>query len=208
MGPNGSGKSTLAHAIMGSPLVTVTLGSLEFEGEDITHALPEDRAQKGLYLGFQYPVELPGIGMVSFVRNVLASAKKNVLPEADLRTYLGSSVSRVGLPAHFLDRNVNEGFSGGEKKRNEVFQLGIFQPRLAIMDEFDSGLDVDGLHLVAKDLTEFMTNNRSLLLITHSVDIGRTIEPDCVHIMKEGLIVQSGGKDLLQIVGANGFESF
>ncbi|MDP3770437.1 MAG: Fe-S cluster assembly ATPase SufC [bacterium] len=204
MGPNGSGKSTLAQAIMGSPLVMVTSGSLEFEGEDITHAVADERAQKGLYLGFQYPAELPGVGMASFVRNVLAYSKKPKLSEEDLIL----SVGRVGLPAHFLDRNVNEGFSGGEKKRNEVFQLRVFQPRMAIMDEFDSGLDVDGLRLIAKELTEFITKDRSLLLITHQADIGRIIQPDRVHIMKEGRIVESGGKDLLHVIGLNGFESF
>lgn len=207
MGPNGSGKSTLAVAIMGSPLVTITSGTIEFCGADITNDPPEARAKKGIYLGFQNPAELFGVGMMPFLRSVLASSGATLDSEIIFKERMGLALQRTGLAPHVLDRNVNEGFSGGEKKRNEVFQLSVFNPRIAVMDEIDSGLDVDGARIVGEELQRFVTNGGSLLLITHSVNSARALNPHRVYIMKGGRIVKQGGKDLMEFVEENGFES-
>ena len=207
MGPNGSGKSTLAHAIMGSPAFTITSGTIGLCGIDITNDPTEARAKKGLYLGFQNPVELAGVGMMPFLRNILASGGASLDSEVIFRERMGSALQRIGLAPHVLDRNVNEGFSGGEKKRNEIFQLSVFRPRIAVMDEIDSGLDVDGSRMVSEELQRFVANGGTLFLITHSGIVARMLNPHTVHIMKAGRIVQRGGKDLLEFVEKNGFES-
>lgn len=208
MGPNGSGKSTLAAAIMGSPLVTITSGTIEFCGVDITNNSTEERAKKGLYLGFQNPAELAGVGMMPFLRSVLASSGAALDSETIFKERMGLALQRTGLAPHVLDRNVNEGFSGGEKKRNEVFQLSVFNPRIAVMDEIDSGLDVDGSRMVGEELQRFVTSGGSLLLITHSVKSARVLNPHRIYIiMKGGRIVKQGGKDLMEFVEENGFES-
>lgn len=207
MGPNGSGKSTLAHAIMGSPLVTITSGTIKLCGTDATNDATEERAKKGLYLGFQNPVELAGVGMVPFLRSVLASSGAPLVPEIVFKERMGLVSQRMGLASHMLDRNVNEGFSGGEKKRNEVFQLSVFRPRVAVMDEIDSGLDADGSRIVGEELQRFIADGGSLLLITHSGMAARAFTPTCVYIMKSGCIVKQGGKDLMQFVQDHGFES-
>ena len=207
MGPNGSGKSTLAHAIMGNPSITLLSGMIELLGEDITTASPDIRARKGLFVGFQHPVEIPGVGQTAFVRSVLASNAAPLASADIFKKSLTSSIERVGLSPHFLDRNVNEGFSGGEKKRNEMFQLSVFDPRMAIMDEVDSGLDVDGIKMVAEELNEFVAKGKSLLVITHTGAVCRALNPDAVYIMKGGRIVQRGGKDLIGFVEQHGFEN-
>lgn len=207
MGPNGSGKSTLAAAIMGSPLVTVTSGMIGFGGTDIMNDTPEERAKKGLYLGFQNPVELTGVGMMPFLRSVFASSGAALDSEATFKERMGLALQRTGLAPHVLDRNVNEGFSGGEKKRNEIFQLSVLNPRVAIMDEIDSGLDVDGARIISGELRRFVTNGRSLLLITHSIMAARALSPSAVYIMKGGRIVKQGEKDLMEFVEENGFEA-
>ena len=207
MGPNGSGKSTFAAAIMGSPLVRVMSGTIKLYGTDITNDPTEERAKKGIYLGFQSPVELTGVGMVPFLRSVLASGGTVLDSEAIFRERMGLVLQRTGLPPHVLDRNVNEGFSGGEKKRNEVFQLSVFNPRVAVMDEIDSGLDVDGARIVGEELQRFVAGGGSLLLITHSPMMIRAVNPQSVYIMKCGRIVKQGDKDLMEFVEKNGFES-
>jgi Fe-S cluster assembly ATP-binding protein len=207
MGPNGSGKSTFAAAIMGSPLVTITSGTIGLMGIDITNDSPEARAKKGLYLGFQNPAELAGVGMVPFLRSVLASGGVPLDSEIIFKERMGLTLQRTGLAPHVLDRNVNEGFSGGEKKRNEVFQLSVFNPRIAVMDEIDSGLDVDGSRIVGEELQRFVAGGGSLLLITHSVNSARILNPHRVYIMKGGRIVKQGDKDLIEFVEKNGFES-
>jgi len=207
MGPNGSGKSTLAAAIMGNPLVTITSGTIGLMGTDITNDLPEERAKKGIYLGFQNPAELAGVGMMPFLRSVLASGGAALDSEIIFKERMGLVLQRTGLTSHVLDRNVNEGFSGGEKKRNEVFQLSVFNPCVAIMDEIDSGLDVDGARIVGEELQRFVAGGGSLLLITHSVMAARVLNPHRVYIMKGGRIVKQGGKDLMEFVEAQGFES-
>lgn len=209
MGPNGSGKSTLAHAIMGSPLVSVTQGSVSYRGKDITFSPPEERATMGLYLGFQYPVELPGVGMATFLRNIRASRGHALASEEEDRIGLIAAASLTGLASSFLDRSVNEGFSGGEKKRGELLQLLALEPHLAILDEFDSGLDVDGIRAASLLLKDFMKEKgRSLLLITHYGTIAHVLEPTAVHIMMEGRIVARGGKELIRRVAEHGFGYF
>lgn len=207
MGPNGSGKSTLAAAIIGSPLVMVTSGAVHLRDEDITAASPEDRAKKGLYLAFQHPTEITGVGMMPFVRSVLASKHMVVSGHDQFKKDIEATLERVGLAGNTIERNVNEGFSGGEKKRNELFQLSIFQPSVAIMDEIDSGLDVDGTQMAAKELQQFADTGGSLLLITHTGILARALKSHGVYIMKGGRIVSSGSNDLLEFVETHGFES-
>lgn len=208
MGPNGSGKTTLANVLMGSPAVRVTGGRIEFAGEDIASFAPEVLARKGIYLGFQQPVEVPGVGYLPFLRATLASRGDTPGPEEEFRALVASLGSAVGAPAALLDRNLNEGFSGGEKKRSELLQLQVLQPRLAILDEIDSGLDVDGLHAAAAALQSFLTKDRALLLITHSGRMAEYLKPDAVHIMSGGRIVRSGGQELIASIETNGFEQF
>lgn len=207
MGPNGSGKSTLAHAIMGSPAVTVTAGSVAWSGEDITQEVPEARARRGLFLGFQHPVELVGVGMETFVRSVRAVTSMSVGASDEFKKNLEARLKHMGLGSQTLGRNVNEGFSGGEKKRNELFQLSVFRPKVAIMDEIDSGLDVDGVQMATEEFKEFIAGGGSLLLITHSGNLARSLNPQSVYIMKGGIVVKTGGKELLDLVEAQGFES-
>ena len=207
MGPNGSGKTTLATALMGNPSVTHAGGRIMFNGEDITVALPEERAKKGLYLGFQYPVEVPGVGFHGFLRAVLAARGVALPSEADFRTELIAAGGGLGLAPALLDRNLNEGFSGGEKKRSELLQLSIMKPRLAVLDEFDSGLDVDGLRAAASALKSFVTPATALLLITHYGRMAEYLRPDRVHIMHAGTIVHSGGKEIVEHVEREGFEN-
>ena len=207
MGPNGSGKSTLAHVIMGDPKIALTSGTVRFFNEDISAMSPDARAKKGLFVGFQYPVEIPDVGQMAFMRSVFAS---NAMPLVSVDAFCAQVVpvlERVGLAPHFLDRNVNQGFSGGEKKRNEMFQLSVFNPQMAIMDEIDSGLDVDGTRMVAEELRTFADAGKSVLLITHLGTVAQALVPDAVYIMKGGRIVKCGGKDLMEFVEAHGFEN-
>jgi len=163
MGPNGSGKTTLAHALMGHPGVTVSEGVMQLDGEDLRALPPEARAKKGLYLAFQYPAEIPGVGMVTYLRTVLAS-RGDVVPRGEeFRASLSPFASRVRMNQELLDRNLNEGFSGGEKKRSEILQMHVLKPRLAVLDEFDSGLDVDGVRAVAESLNAWMTPEQALV---------------------------------------------
>lgn len=208
MGPNGSGKSTLAQVMMGNPTYKVSNGEIVFNNEKITALAPDMRAQKGLYLGFQYPVEVAGVGTGIFLRSVKAARNELLPADKEFRAHVAAHGVTLGLPQGLYDRNLNEGFSGGEKKRNEILQLQMLQPKLAILDEFDSGLDVDGLKAVCAALKEYMTPERGLLLITHYGRIAEYIAPDAVHIMIEGRIAQSAGKKIIQIVEEKGFEQF
>ncbi|MEK7099331.1 MAG: Fe-S cluster assembly ATPase SufC [Patescibacteria group bacterium] len=208
MGPNGSGKTTLASALMGNPVVVPTGGTIIFNGEDITTALPEERAKKGLYLGFQYPVEVQGVGFVPFLRAAL-SARGMALPsEQDFRAELVTAGVELGVASALIDRNLNEGFSGGEKKRSELLQLSVIQPRLAVLDEFDSGLDIDGLRSAARALKKYVTPDTALLLITHYGRMAEYLPPDRVHIMQAGTIVKSGGTEIIEAVERGGFDGF
>ena len=210
MGPNGSGKTTLAHAIMGHPGVTITQGSMAFMGEDMMHLAPEERAKKGLYLAFQSPVEVPGVGMMSYMRTVLAARGESVGHDEDARASLAPIISQMHMASSLLDRNLNEGFSGGEKKRSEILQLHMLNPTLAILDEFDSGMDVDGVRAAAESLNAWMgaSPERALVVITHTGRVSEFLKPDAVHIMMAGRIVRSGGSEIVAAVEAGGFEQF
>lgn len=208
MGPNGSGKTTLASVIMGSPRAQVTAGSIIFDGEEISACTPEARAKMGLYLWFQHPAEVAGVGLMDFLRSAVA-ARGGVPPREDVfRRELTSLAEKLRMPLALLDRNLNEGFSGGEKKRNELLQFSVLKPRLAILDECDSGLDVDGLRAAAGALEEFRQGGGSLLVITHYGNMREYLRPDRVHIMMHGAIARSGGEDLIVAVEKNGFAQF
>ena len=212
MGPNGSGKSTLANAIAGSPYYTVTQGDILLDGESIVEDPPDARAHKGVFLAFQYPSEIPGVRHWQFLK-AAHDAKQNALgqPKMSVREFsklFDETVKKLEFPPDLMKRSLNDGFSGGEKKRNEVLQMSILQPRLAVLDETDSGLDVDALRIVAKGVNALRAPDRSFILVTHYNRILRYIMPDKVHILVNGKIVKSGGKDLATLVEENGYESF
>ncbi len=200
MGPNGSGKSTLSQVLAGRDTYEVTGGSVTFDGADLLTLAPEERAARGIFLAFQYPVEIPGVSNLYFLRSALnAQRKLRGLEELDAMDFLALAKEKaqtVELDPAFFQRAVNEGFSGGEKKRNEVFQMAVLQPRLCILDETDSGLDIDALRVVANGVNALRGPNRSMLVITHYQRLLDYIVPDVVHVLAGGRIVKSGGKDL------------
>ena len=200
MGPNGSGKSTLANVLAGRPSVEITQGRVLFEGKDLTAMSPEDRARAGIFLAFQYPVEIPGVANSYFLKASLNAIRKargeNELDAMDFLALVREKVKRVEMDEKLLQRAVNEGFSGGEKKRNEILQMAILEPRLAILDETDSGLDIDALRVVANGVNALRSPERALLVITHYQRLLDYIVPDFVHVLSEGRIVRSGGKEL------------
>ena len=208
MGPNGSGKTTLASALMGSPRVNVTAGSILFDGEEISAWLPEARAHKGMYLWFQHPAEVAGVGLMDFLRSAVAARGGAPQPQEKFRGELVALAEKLRMPTALLDRNLNEGFSGGEKKRSELLQFSVLKPRLAILDECDSGLDVDGLHAAAAALDEFRQGGGTLLVITHYGTMREYLHPDAVHIMMQGKIAHSGGEELISAVERDGFAQF
>jgi len=200
MGPNGSGKSTLANVLAGRPSVEITQGRVLFEGKDLTAMSPEDRARAGIFLAFQYPVEIPGVANSYFLKASLNAIRKArgeaELDAMDFLALVREKVKRVEMDEKLLQRAVNEGFSGGEKKRNEILQMAILEPRLAILDETDSGLDIDALRVVANGVNALRSPERALLVITHYQRLLDYIVPDFVHVLSEGRIVRSGGKEL------------
>jgi Fe-S cluster assembly ATP-binding protein len=200
MGPNGSGKSTLSQVLAGRETYKVTQGEVLFDGKDLLALSPEQRAVAGVFLAFQYPVEIPGVGNLHFLRTALnAQRRSRGLEELDAMDFLSLAKERmklVQMDQGFLNRSVNEGFSGGEKKRNEVFQMAVLQPRLAILDETDSGLDIDALRIVAGGVNGLRSKERGMLVITHYQRLLDYIVPDKVHVMAAGRIVMSGGKEL------------
>jgi Fe-S cluster assembly ATP-binding protein len=200
MGPNGSGKSTLSQVLAGRETYTVTQGEVLFEGKDLLALKPEERSTAGVFLAFQYPVEIPGVGNLHFLRTALnAQRRSKGLEELDAMDFLSLAKERmklVQMDQSFLNRSVNEGFSGGEKKRNEVFQMAVLQPRLAILDETDSGLDIDALRIIAGGVNGLRSQERAMLVITHYQRLLDYIVPDHVHVMAGGRIVMSGGKEL------------
>ena len=210
MGPNGSGKSTLANVLAGNPSYTVESGEIIFMGQDLNEMEPEIRACAGLFLAFQYPVELPGVRMWQFLKSSL-DAKREFNGEAPLSTrefdnLLNKYAEKVGISQEFIKRNVNEGFSGGEKKRNEILQLSLLNPSLAILDETDSGLDIDALKVVSKGIDSFANNKNSVLLVTHYQRILNYVKPDFVHVMMDGNIVTSGDKSLALELEQKGYD--
>jgi Fe-S cluster assembly ATP-binding protein len=211
MGPNGSGKSTLANTLLANPAYEVTAGRILFEGEDFT-ALPTDqRAARGIFLGFQHPQEIPGVNVLNLLRQALA-ARKGIddLSVLEVRMALIEWTKRLGMDDRFQDRYLNEGFSGGEKKRNEILQMALMEPDLAILDETDSGLDIDALRVVANGIDEVRKERPGLgiLLITHYRRILQHLTPDAVHILIDGRIVASGGPELATRLETEGFDAF
>ncbi|MDV8076898.1 Fe-S cluster assembly ATPase SufC [Rhodococcus sp. IEGM 1370] len=209
MGPNGSGKSTLSYAISGHPKYTVTSGTIALDGEDVLEMSVDERARAGLFLAMQYPVEVPGVSMSNFLRTA-ATAVRGEAPK--LRHWVKeakTAMSELEIEANFLERNVNEGFSGGEKKRHEILQLGLLKPKIAILDETDSGLDVDALRVVSEGVNKYKEReDGGVLLITHYTRILRYIKPDFVHVFVNGEIVKSGGAELADELEANGYAGY
>jgi len=211
MGTNGSGKSTLSKVLSGHPAYKVISGNIFFEGKDITEYLPEERSKLGIFLGFQYPIEIPGVSNEEFLRTAYNINRKNKnlepLNPIDFLNILKKKLEISNLSIDFLSRNVNEGFSGGEKKRNEILQMSLLDPIIAILDEVDSGLDIDALKNLSLTINNFMNKNKSLLLITHYQRLLDYIKPDFIHIMHKGKIVKTGDASLAFTLEKEGYES-
>jgi Fe-S cluster assembly ATP-binding protein len=210
MGPNGSGKSTLAHVLAGRPGYEITAGSVQFDGRDLLALAPEERARAGLFLGFQYPVEIPGVNNAYLLRTALnVQRRERGLPEVDAFEFLGlvrSKMALMQIDESFLGRGVNEGFSGGEKKRNEVLQMLVLEPRLALLDETDSGLDIDALKVVANGVNSVRGGERAIVLVTHYQRLLDYIVPDQVHVLARGRIVRSGDRTLALELERRGYD--
>ena len=210
MGPNGSGKSTFAKVLAGHPAYEVTGGSVTFSGKDLLAIEPEDRARQGLFLGFQYPVEIPGVTNSAFLRlayNTVQGARgKDELDPLEFDDYVQDKLKLLDMDPAFLERSVNEGFSGGEKKRNEILQMAILEPRLAILDETDSGLDIDALRVVANGVNSMRSPERAMVLVTHYQRLLDYIEPDYVHVLSDGQILRSGDKSLALELERRGYD--
>ena len=208
MGPNGSGKSTLANVLMGHPSYEVTEGRIIFEGEDVTEAAPNDRATLGMFLAFQYPEEIPGVSVVNFLRTALANKSGIDYTVLELRLKVMDAMKELGMDATFADRYLNEGFSGGERKRNEVLQMAVLEPKLAVMDETDSGLDIDALKTVAEGVTKLTGPERGFLIITHYQRLLDFITPDHVHVFLNGRVLTSGDASLAKQLERDGYDAF
>jgi len=209
MGPNGSGKSTLAKALVGDPQYKVTQGEVIYQGKNLLELEPEDRALKGVFMGYQYPVEIPGVNNQSFLRMAFNAKRRSLgLPEEDPLDFherLKEKMKLINFSESLLDRSVNQGFSGGEKKRNEILQMAVLEPSLAVLDETDSGLDIDALRIVAEGINQLKHAENAILLITHYQRILNYITPDFVHVLIEGKIVKSGGKELAHELEEKGY---
>ncbi|HXV53606.1 MAG TPA: Fe-S cluster assembly ATPase SufC [Solirubrobacterales bacterium] len=209
MGPNGSGKSTLANAIMGHPALEVSDGEIFFEGEEITEADPEVRSRSGLFMAFQYPVAIPGVTVAKYLRMAInAHREARGEPQISLKDFrreTEAAMELVDIPREFSSRYVNDGFSGGEKKRLEILQLAMLRPKVAVLDETDSGLDIDALRVVAKGINTFAGPDMGVLIITHYQRILHLVEPDFVHVMFDGRIVKEGGPELVTELEAKGY---
>jgi Fe-S cluster assembly ATP-binding protein len=209
MGPNGSGKSTLANAIMGHPALEITDGQIVFQGEDITEAAPEERAQAGLFMAFQYPVAIPGVTVAKYLRMAINAQREareeDEIKLKDFRKQTEKAMELVNIPKEFSSRYVNDGFSGGEKKRMEILQLAMLRPQLAVLDETDSGLDIDALRVVAEGVNTVAGPDMGVLIITHYQRILHLVEPDFVHVMFDGRIVKEGGPELVTELEDKGY---
>jgi Fe-S cluster assembly ATP-binding protein len=208
MGPNGSGKSTLANVLAGHPDYRVTAGRILFEGEDVTEAAPDDRARKGMFLAFQYPEEIPGVSVTQFLRQALSNRTGIDYTVLELRLKVMEAMSALGMESSFADRYLNEGFSGGERKRNEVLQMAVLEPVLAVMDETDSGLDIDALRTVAEGVNRLVSDDRGFLIITHYQRLLDYITPHHVHVFMDGRVLVSGGPELAKKLEAEGYDAF
>src|SRR6476619_6045603 len=214
MGPNGSGKSTLAYALMGHPAYEITDGQILFEGEDLTEMEADERAQRGLFLAFQYPHAVPGVTVTSFLRSAINAIRKakagedDPIPIPEFREELMAAMERLTVPREMASRYLNEGFSGGEKKRVEILQMAMLKPRIAVLDETDSGLDIDALKVVASGVRELVSPEMGALVITHYKRILDHIQPDRVHVFVDGRIVESGGPELADKLEEFGYEQW
>jgi len=210
MGPNGSGKSTLASVLLGSPEYEVTSGSVRFRGDEITDWSPDVRGKAGIFLAFQYPLEVAGVSVINFLRQALSARKGLDLSVLELRLSIMDWMDRLGMDPSFADRYVNEGFSGGEKKRNEILQMAILEPEMAILDETDSGLDIDALRVVADGVAEVRSDRieMGVLAITHYQRLLDHLHPDVVHILIDGRIVKRGGSEIAERLEREGYEAF
>ncbi|OUU78584.1 MAG: Fe-S cluster assembly ATPase SufC [Gammaproteobacteria bacterium TMED78] len=210
MGPNGSGKSTLGQVIAGKDGYEVASGSIKLEGKNLLSLTPEERSLAGIFLGFQYPIEIPGVNNAYLLKAALnaqrVSRNEKEIDAFDFMTLIKDKMKLMQIPETFLSRSVNEGFSGGEKKRNEILQMLILQPKLCILDETDSGLDVDALKVVSSGIKSISNNKRSIILITHYERLLKLVEPDFVHVLSDGKIVKSGNKDLAHELDAKGYD--
>ena len=215
MGPNGSGKSTLAYAMMGHPAYEITEGEILLDGENIVELGADERAQKGLFLAFQYPHAIPGVTVTSFLRSAINAIRKaraggvdDPIPVKEFRTEILAAMDRLKVPRELAQRYLNEGFSGGEKKRVEILQMALLKPKIAVLDETDSGLDIDALRIVAGGVNELVGPEMGALVITHYQRILNYITPDRVHVFVGGRIVASGGKELAEQLEAEGYDAF
>ena len=210
MGPNGSGKSTLSSVIAGRAEYEVTDGSILFEGEDIAELAPEERAHRGIFLSFQYPVEIPGVSVTNFIKSAINETRKakglDPMPAKEMLQKMREKMELLEMNREFMNRGINDGFSGGEKKRNEIFQMAMLEPKLAILDETDSGLDIDALKIVANSVNKLRTSENAVLLITHYQRLLEYIVPDFVHVLYQGKIVKSGDKSLALELEAKGYD--
>jgi len=209
MGPNGSGKSTLANVLMGRPGYKLTAGRVLFKGEDITKLTADQRAQRGLFLAMQYPVEIPGVSVVNFLRTAYKSVKGEEINALEFRKHMKEKMKLLGVEDEMVQRYVNQGFSGGEKKKNEILQLAVLEPEIAVLDETDSGLDIDALRVVSGGINRVREAGRTgLLLITHYTRILRYVQPDFVHVFVGGRIVEEGGAELADKLEDEGYERY
>ena len=208
MGPNGSGKSTLSYVLMGRPGYTVTKGRVLLKGEDVLALTPDERARRGLFLAFQYPQEIPGVSVVNFLRAARNAAKDEEMAPLAFHKFLKEKMALLGITDEMVRRYVNQGFSGGEKKRNEILQMAVLEPEVAVLDETDSGLDIDALRSVAEGIHTVATERMGVLLITHYQRILNYITPDVVHVLIDGRIVRSGGPELATELEQKGYDSF
>ncbi len=208
MGPNGSGKSTLSKVLMGHPAYEVTRGSILYKGEDITEAAPNDRATAGMFMAFQYPETIPGVSVIQFLRQALSNRTGVDYTVLELRLKVMDAMRELGMESSFADRYLNEGFSGGERKRNEVLQMAILEPELAVLDETDSGLDIDALKTVADGVNRLLAPDRGFLVITHYQRLLDYIVPDHVHVFLDGRVITSGGSELAAKLEADGYDAF
>ncbi|MCH1406450.1 MAG: Fe-S cluster assembly ATPase SufC [Schleiferiaceae bacterium] len=210
MGPNGSGKSTLASVIAGREDYEVTTGSIDFEGEDLLDLDPEERAHKGIFLSFQYPVEIPGVSVSNFIKTAINESRKGrgeePMEAREMLAKMREKTALLDMDKSYLSRSLNEGFSGGEKKRNEIFQMAMLEPKLAILDETDSGLDIDALRIVAGGVNKLRTADNAVVVITHYQRLLDYIKPDFVHVLYNGRIVKSGGPELAHELEEKGYD--
>lgn len=210
MGPNGSGKSTLSAVIAGNENFEVTQGEVVLDGEDLADFAPEERAHKGVFLSFQYPVEIPGVSVTNFIKTAINESRKSKgmedMPANEMLKLIKEKSELLEIDRKFLSRSLNEGFSGGEKKRNEIFQMAMLEPKVAILDETDSGLDIDALRIVANGVNKLKNENNAVLVITHYQRLLDYIVPDFVHVLHDGKIVKTGGKELALELEEKGYD--